>query len=84
MAESIKSGDPNAVYVITGYADKGTGSAKVNERLSRKRAENVYKCLVEEFGVNEKQLRVEYKGGVDNVFYNDPCLSRAVITRFSE
>ena len=84
MAESIKSGDPNAVYTITGHADKGTGSAKTNERLSRERAEAVYKCLVEEFGVNEKQLRIDYKGGVENMFYDDPRLSRAVITRCAE
>lgn len=81
LAESIKAGDPEAVYTITGYADKGTGNTEINQRLSRERAEAVYKCLVEEFGVNEKQLRVDYKGGVDNMFYDDPRLSRAVITR---
>ncbi|WP_300155365.1 OmpA family protein [Bacteroides sp.] len=81
LAEIIKSGDPEAVYTITGYADAGTGSSKGNERLSQERAQNVYNCLVKEFGVNEKQLRIDYKGGVDNMFYNDPRLSRAVITR---
>lgn len=34
-----------------------------------------------EFDVSEKQLRIDYKGGVENMFYNDPRLSRAVITR---
>ena len=81
MAEIIKSGDPDAVYVVTGYADAGTGSKKGNERLSKERAESVYDCLVKEFGVSEKQLRIDYKGGVDNMFYNDPRLSRAVITK---
>lgn len=81
MAEIIKSGDPDAVYVVTGYADAGTGSKKGNERLSKERAERVYDCLVKEFGVSEKQLRIDYKGGVDNMFYNDPRLSRAVITK---
>ena len=81
LAEIIKSGDPDAVYTITGYADAGTGSSKGNERLSKERAENVYDCLVNEFGVSEKQLRIDYKGGVENMFYNDPRLSRAVITR---
>lgn len=81
LAEIIKSGDPETVYTITGYADAGTGSSKGNERLSKERAENVYDCLVKEFGVSEKQLRIDYKGGVDNMFYNDPRLSRAVITR---
>ena len=81
LAEIIKSGDPETGYTITGYADAGTGSSKGNERLSKERAENVYNCLVKEFGVSEKQLRIDYKGGVDNMFYNDPRLSRAVITR---
>ena len=81
LAEVIKEADPNAVYTITGYADAGTGSKKINERLSKERAQAVYDCLVKEFGVSEKQLRMEYKGGVDNMFYDDPRLSRAVITR---
>ena len=81
LAEAIKKGDPNAVYTITGYADAGTGSKKLNERLSKARAEAVYNCLVEEFGVNKSQLEVDYKGGVENMFYDDPRMSRAVITK---
>lgn len=81
MAEAIKSGDGNVVYTITGYADAGTGSKRINERLSKRRAEAVFNCLVKEFGVSESQLRVDHKGGVDNMFYDDPRLSRAVITK---
>lgn len=81
MAEAIKAGDGNVVYTITGYADAGTGSKRINERLSKKRAEAVFNCLVKEFGVSESQLRVDHKGGVDNMFYDDPRLSRAVITK---
>ncbi len=81
LAEVIKQADPNAVYTITGYADAGTGTKAGNLRLSKKRAEAVRDCLVKEFGVNASQLRIDYKGGVDNMFYNDPRLSRAVITR---
>ncbi len=80
LAEVIKQGDASAVYTITGYADAGTGSKKLNERLSKARAEAVRDCLVKEFGVNSSQLKVEYKGGVDNMFYDDPRMSRAVIT----
>ncbi len=80
FAEAIKQGDPNTVYTITGYADAGTGSKKGNERLSKARAEAVYDCLVNEFGVDKAQLKIDYKGGVENMFYDDPCMSRAVIT----
>ena len=66
------------------YADKGTGSIERNVILSKNRARVVYECLVNEFGVPKKQLRVDHKGGVDNMFYNDPRLSRAVITRVVE
>lgn len=81
MAEVIKQGDSKAVYTITGYADAGTGSKELNERLSRNRAQAVFDCLTKEFGVSASQLRMDYKGGVDNMFYDDPRLSRAVITR---
>lgn len=81
LAEVIKQGDPSTVYTITGYADAGTGSKAGNERLSKARAEAVYDCLVKEFGVNKSQLKIDYKGGVENMFYDDPRMSRAVITR---
>ena len=81
LAEVIKKCDPNVVYTITGYADAATGNDSINNRLSRERAQAVYDCLVKEFGVNPDQLKMEYKGGVGNMFYNDPALSRAVITR---
>lgn len=81
LAEVIKAGDKNAVYTITGYADAGTGSKRINEKLSKARAEAVYECLVEEFGIDKAQLKIDYKGGVENMFYDDPRLSRAVITR---
>lgn len=80
LAKIIKEGDQEVVYTITGYADAGTGSVKGNEKLSKERAEAVFKCLTEEFGVKASQLSVDYKGGVDNMFYDDPRLSRAVIT----
>lgn len=81
LAEVIKQCDSCVVYTITGYADAATGNKTINDRLSKERAEAVYNCLVKEFGVNPEQLRVEYKGGVENMFYDDPALSRAVITR---
>jgi outer membrane protein OmpA-like peptidoglycan-associated protein len=80
FAEQVKSQKKNVVYTITGYADKGTGSAKRNAQLSKERAQVVYDCLVNEFGLSPNQLRMDSKGGVDNMFYNDPTLSRATIT----
>lgn len=79
LAEIIKSN--NLHYTITGYADEGTGTESINQRLSRERAQAVYDCLVKEYNVPASMLKIDYKGGVGNMFYDDPSLSRAVITR---
>lgn len=76
----IMKENKNAVYTIIGYADKGTGTKEFNQFLSKSRAEAVYNCLVNEFGVPASQLKITYEGGVDNMFYDDPRVSRAVIT----
>lgn len=80
VAKAIKESDkPNVTFTIAGYADEGTGSKRINEELSAARAQAVYNCLTEEYGVDESQLRIVSKGGVDNMFYDDPRLSRSVI-----
>lgn len=81
FAKVIKNGDSDIVYQITGYADKGTGSKKRNEKLSRERANVIFNVLVDEFGVSPSQLRKEHRGGVENMFYDDPRVSRAVIVK---
>ncbi len=79
-AASIKM-CPDKVFLLEGYADNATGSVETNKRLSAERTAAVKNCLVDEFGVPANQLRIEIKGGVDNMFYNDPALSRAVIIK---
>lgn len=79
LAEILKT--TGARFTVSGYADAATGNKKINEKLSRDRAQAVYDCLTKEFGVQASQLEIDYKGGVDNMFYDDPALSRAVITR---
>ncbi|MBO7291034.1 MAG: OmpA family protein, partial [Bacteroidaceae bacterium] len=54
MADAIKA-DPNTKYVITGYADKETGTDAYNAKLREARAQSVYKMLVKN-GVNPDQL----------------------------
>lgn len=84
LAKLIKQDESDAVYTITGYADKSTGTPSINEYLSKNRAKAVYNCLTQEFGVNPDKLRMDYKGGVENLFYDDPRVTRAVITRSAE
>lgn len=84
VAEMMKT-TPNQKYLICGYADKYTGSVERNIWLGEHRSKNVYKVLTEEFGVPASQLVLDDKGGVDNMFYDDPQLSRsAIITRYEE
>ena len=70
--------------MVAGYADKDTGSEKRNVFLARKRAEVVFDCLVNEFGVSESQLKLDSFGGVGNLDYNDPRCSRSVLTKVAE
>ena len=50
-----------------------------NLRLSQKRAENVYNVLTKDFGVNPSQLKVEYKGGVSDLFDGNSLNRVAII-----
>lgn len=77
IAKQIKN-TPNKQFTVTGYADKVTGSSAWNQKLSERRAQAVAKMLIEEYGVNENQLTIVGKGGVDNLF-NPAALNRAVV-----
>lgn len=78
IAEQIKA-NPDTKFKVSGYADKQTGTAEYNEKLSQKRADVVYNALVNQYGVSKDQLVKESNGGVDTMFGNDSRLSRAAI-----
>ena len=82
VAEMMKA-TPEQKYLICGYADKHTGTVKRNIWLAEHRSKNVFKILTEEFGVPASQLVLDDKGGVENMYYDDPQLSRsAIITKY--
>ncbi|MGL5636107.1 MAG: OmpA family protein, partial [Bacteroidales bacterium] len=66
-AEIIKN-NPNGKYLITGYADKATGTADYNLKLSERRANAVANILVNKFGVNKDQLEVKWDGSNQQLF----------------
>ena len=78
VSDLIKS-TPNTKYLVCGYADKQTATPAHNLMLSENRAKAVYNVMVNEFGVNPNQLVMDYKGGVDYMFYNMKELSRCVM-----
>lgn len=80
IADMIKK-NPEKTFVITGYADKATGSAEYNDKLSAERAQTVRDVLVNDFNVNENQLEINHMGGVDNMFFDNKQLSRVAIIK---
>lgn len=52
----------DAKVIVVGYADKGTGNAKLNMMYSKRRAENYKKELVEKYGCDESRITVDAKG----------------------
>ena len=85
VVASMMKATPNQKYLICGYADKHTGTVERNIWLAEHRAKNVFKILTEEFGVPASQLVLDDKGGVENMYYDDPQLSRsAIITEYKE
>lgn len=85
VVAAMMKATPDQKYLITGYADKYTGTVARNIWLAENRAKNTFKVLTEEFGVPASQLILDDKGGVDNMYYDDPQLSRsAIITEYKE
>lgn len=66
VADFIKS-HSNCKVSVTGYADKGTGNAKLNMGYSKKRAENVTSALTEA-GVDASIITTDYKGDTVQLF----------------
>ena len=62
---------------VTGYADKGTGNARINSKLSEKRANNVVEALKEK-GIAADRITVAYKGDTVQP-YNTPEENRVSI-----
>ena len=61
VADLIKSSE-NAKFTVTGYADKGTGTAKINKKYAKQRAEGVVKELVEKHGIDPARVKSDSKG----------------------
>lgn len=77
LAAKILKANPGKKYKVAGYADKATGSASWNQKLSEKRAQNVYDALIKQ-GVDKDQLELIGFGGTSNMFGKN-FLNRVVI-----
>ena len=78
IADVMKS-IPGARFLVCGYADMQTASPSHNLMLSEKRSKAVFDYLVDVCGVDPAVLVLDYKGGVDYMFYDEKELSRCVM-----
>lgn len=76
VAEYMKK-NPNATVEVTGYADKGTGNARINAKYAQNRADAVAKALVAE-GVAESRIKASSMGDTVQPFA-EQALNRVAI-----
>ena len=76
VAEYMKK-NPNSIVEVTGYADKGTGNARINAKYAQNRADAVAKALVAE-GISESRIKASSKGDTEQP-YAEQILNRVAI-----
>ena len=67
IAQWMKA-NPDSKVVIKGYADKKTGTAAYNMKLSERRAQSVYNILTKEYGVDANRLVMKAQGSDSQVY----------------
>ncbi len=70
----------SAPIKVVGYADKKTGKADYNMKLSEKRARAVAKELIDKYGISSNQITIEWRG-VEEQPYPENNWNRVVIMR---
>ncbi|MFV0538479.1 MAG: OmpA family protein [Dysgonomonas sp.] len=79
LAVSYLNEHPNATCVVTGYADKKTGNAKINLKLSEQRSNAVAKAMETKYGINKNRLSINWKGDGLQPFKLENDKNRAVL-----
>lgn len=70
--------DGNKTFTLYGGADKATGTAAFNQKLSEKRMQYVYDLLVDKYGISKDRLKMVAEGDRNNRF-SEPELNRTVV-----
>lgn len=60
--------NPKVKITVTGYADKATGTAAINQRLSEQRAQAVADILINKYGITRDRIKVEASGDKEQPF----------------
>jgi len=72
--------NPKVKITVTGYADKATGTAAINQRLSEQRAKAVADIMIKKYGISADRITVEASGDREQPFQID-AWNRVVIFR---
>ena len=67
LADFMKNHE-DAKLTIVGYADKNTGTAAYNKRISERRALSVFNILTKEYGIQAHHISYTFKGDVEQPF----------------
>ena len=78
VADYLKQ-HPGAKVSVTGYADKGTGNATINTRLSQRRANTVADILKKQYGIDASRITVDYKGHNEQPYPSENDKNRVTI-----
>lgn len=70
--------NPSKKVRIIGYTDKATGTAAINEKLSRQRAQNVADIIIGKYNIDKSRVSVEWEG-MTNPPFDVTEWNRAVI-----
>lgn len=70
---------PETKVIVTGYADKGTGTQAINLRLSAQRADAVYNALVNQYGIAADRIIKKSMGEEEHQPYSSPAMNRVAI-----
>lgn len=79
LAVNYLNENPGATCVVTGYADKKTGNAKINLKLSEQRSNEVAKAMETKYGIAKNRLSVNWKGDGLQPFQLENDKNRAVL-----
>ena len=60
-AELMKT-SPDAIITVVGYADKGTGNARLNKMYAKRRADDVTTKFVKDHGLDASRIKTDSKG----------------------
>lgn len=80
VAEEMAQSPSNKIYIVSGYADKETGTATYNMKLSERRAKAVSEYLRSK-GVKASQMEIKAYGSSEQPFSGNIENNRVVVIR---